>query len=125
MIILGAAGLLLLTYNGYSKVDKVVCGIAGLLALLVCLFPCGETTLKYVGTFNVSVDISSIIHNCSAIAFFTALSINSLFLFTKTSGVMTDKKRKRNIIYIVCGLGMILSFVLLIPFNLLNISCGI
>ena len=125
MIILGAAGLLLITYNGYSKQDKIICGVAGIFALFICLFPCGETNLEKVGTFNLPTEISSIAHNCSAIIFFLLLAYNSLFLFTKTGGNITIKKKKRNIIYRVCGIGMIASFILLIPFELLNIHCGI
>ena len=52
---------------------------------------------------------SSAIHNFSAIAFFCLLSYNCLFLFTKSSGKMTRNKKIRNIIYRVCGCGMIIS----------------
>jgi hypothetical protein len=54
---------------------------------------------------------SAAIHNFSAIAFFCLLSYNCLFLFTKSSGEMTRNKKIRNIIYRVCGLGMIISMV--------------
>jgi hypothetical protein len=36
---------------------------------------------------------------------------------------MTDEKKKRNIIFRVCGIGMLASFLLLIP--LWNVSFGI
>ena len=58
MIILGAAGLLLLTYNGYDKQDRIVCSIAGAMALMVCLFPCSATDAANVGTFMIPRDIS-------------------------------------------------------------------
>ena len=41
MIILGSAGLLLFSYKGYERVDDIICSVAGLFALLICLFPCG------------------------------------------------------------------------------------
>ena len=47
-----------------------------------------------------------LLQHISAIIFFGLLAYNSFFLFTKSSGVMTDKKKKRNIIYRVCGIGM-------------------
>lgn len=41
MIILGAAGILLCSYNGYERCDDIICTCAGVAGLLICLFPCG------------------------------------------------------------------------------------
>lgn len=125
MIILGSAGLLLLTYNGYDKQDKIVCSAAGIFGLMICLFPCFTTKLEYVGTFNVPQSFSGVMHNISAVVFFGLLAYNSLFLFTKSTGEMTKEKQMRNIIFKVCGIGMIGSFVLIIPFMLLKVTFGI
>lgn len=127
MIILGAAGILLVCYKGYDLQDKLVCATAGIFALGICIFPCAlpDETIMNVGTFSIRSDISGIIHNICAIVFFALLSYNSIFLFTKSSGDMTPEKKKRNIIYKVCGYGMIGSFLLLIPFTLLSIDIGI
>lgn len=38
---------------------------------------------------------------------------------------MTEEKRKRNIIYRVCGIGMIASFTLLIPLNIFKVKVAI
>jgi hypothetical protein len=35
------------------------------------------------------------------------LAYNVLFLFTKSNGIMTDNKKKRNLIYKICGIGMV------------------
>ena len=51
---------------------------------------------------------------CLAMIFFVLLAYNSLFLFTKHGDIMTKNKRKRNIIYRVCGIGMIASFLILL-----------
>lgn len=125
MIILGSAGLLLLTYNGYDKQDKIVCSLAGIFGIMICLFPCGETVLNYVGTFHIARKVSAMIHNCVAIIFFGLLAYNSLFLFTKGSGELTEQKKKRNIIFRVCGIGMIASFILLIPLILFNVPFAV
>lgn len=122
MIILGSAGILLICYNGYDTVDKIVCGLAGVFGLMICLFPCSLNTPRLVGTFQLNSDISGWIHNISAFVFFGLLSFNSLFLFTKSSGEMTENKRKRNIIFRVCGIGMLASFFLLVP--LAKVSFG-
>ena len=57
---------------------------------------------------------SSAIHNFSAAAFFCLLSYNCLFLFTKSSGIVTKNKKIRNVIYRVCGIGMIISMISII-----------
>lgn len=116
MIILGSAGFLLMSYKGYDLQDDIVNTVAGIAGLMICLFPCmtNVSSDMLVGTFQVAIKYSAIIHNISALVFFGLLSYNSLFLFTKTSGNMTDSKKKRNIIYRICGIGMTASFLLLL-----------
>lgn len=118
MIILGAASLLLISYRGYTKLDDIILTCAGIAGLMICLFPCYNSALSFVGTFNVPVNLSSNIHNISAVIFFALLSFNSLFLFTKSDNKhRTWKKNARNIIYVICGIGMIGSFaILLLPY---------
>ena len=113
MIILGSAGILLFTYKGYDMVDDILNTAAGVFALGICLFPDAATTEPYVGTFQLPVSVSWIIHSISALFFFGILAYNSLFQFTKGSPSPTNNKKKRNIIFRVCGIGMIASFVLL------------
>lgn len=127
MIILGASGLLLITYKGYDKQDAIICTLAGIFGLMICLFPCsneGYANIANVGTFNLPVKVSGVIHNISAIIFFLLLAYNSFFLFTKTSGEMTEKKRKRNLIYKICGIGMAVSFILIIPLTIFDVWGG-
>ena len=115
MIILGACSVLLMFYDGYDKMDDIINTTAGIFGLLICLFPCG-TDAERVGAFQVPVEISSAIHNISAVVFFIIIAYVSLFQFTKSNGNMTEKKKKRNVIYRVCGVGMIASFaILLLP----------
>jgi hypothetical protein len=62
------------------------------------------------------MNVSNVIHTVSAIAFFVILAFNSIFQFTKTSGEMTKNKKIRNIIYRICGVGMLSVFLIyLIP----------
>lgn len=115
MIILGSASILLMCYKGYDLLDDLTLTLAGVAGLGVCLFPTyisGE--VQNVGTFMIPKDISSNIHNICAFVFFGLLSYNSLFLFTKGDGHPTKKKKIRNIIYIVSGIGMMASFLLLL-----------
>lgn len=116
MVVLGSAGILLINYKGYERIDDIVATIAGIFAIMVCLFP-----MVYVdnpdittGAFHLRSDISHVIHCISACIFFVALSFMSFFLFTKTDGNMTKQKKIRNIVYRVCGIGMMASFGLMI-----------
>lgn len=115
MIILGSAGFLLISYKGYEKIDDVILTCAGIAGLLICLFPCAiESVSGKVGTFLIDFEISNIIHTISAVVFFALLAYNSIFLFTKSSGEPTNNKKIRNVIYRVCGGGMLASFMILL-----------
>lgn len=113
MIVLGSASILLMYYDGYDKIDDILNTIAGIFGLSICLFPCWANMEK-VGTFQVPVGISSTIHNISAVLFFAILAYVSLFQFTKSNGEMDKKKKARNVIYRICGAGMIGAFALLL-----------
>lgn len=114
VIVLGSASVLLISYKGYDLLDDILLTCSGIAGLGICLFPClipgyhGE-----IGTFQLNIHISNIVHTAFAIVFFVLLAYNSLFLFTKSSGEMTKRKKIRNIIYRVCGLGIVASFFIL------------
>lgn len=115
MIILGSASILLISYKGYDRVDDIILTLSGVFGLGICLFPCAVATAPgKVGTFLIDSSVSNIIHFVSAIIFFGLLAYNSFFLFTKSSGEITKKKKIRNIIYRVCGVGMVASFLIML-----------
>lgn len=117
MIILGASGILLICYRGYTWLDDLVNTATGIFALGICLFPCFNDGVSNVGTFQIPVEISGWIHNISAAMFFVLLAYNVLFLFTKSNGIITKQKKIRNIIYYVCGSGMLTAMICLFIFN--------
>lgn len=117
MIILGSSSILLMCYKGYQLIDDVINTLTGIFGLCICLFPCFNGGVGNVGTFQVPVGISGWIHNISAALFFILLAYNVLFLFTKSSGEMTKNKCIRNIIYRVCGIGMLVALVCLFIFS--------
>lgn len=117
MIILGSAGVLLMCYRGYNIVDNLLNTAAGIFAWCICLFPCAAKSGN-IGTFQLMANTSDTIHMISALLFFGILAYNSLFQFTKGSDNPTPNKKKRNIVFRVCGIGMIVSFVLLPLVNL-------
>jgi hypothetical protein len=114
MIILGWASGTLICYKGYDRIDDIILTCSGIAGFGICLFPCAISySGEKVGAFLVSNVTSNIIHNVCAIIFFGLLAYNSIFLFTKSSGEMTKNKKIRNIIYRVCGLGIVASFFIL------------
>ena len=121
--ILASASLLLMNYKGYEKKDDIINTVTGILGLCICAFPTfcpdpGEYVIT--GVFNLPSNISGIVHNISAVLFFVLLAVNSIFLFRKSSGEMTKNKKIRNRIFLVCGKGMLLSFLIMfIPSNVL------
>lgn len=112
MIILGSAGVLLFCYKGYDTVDNILNTAAGVFGWCVCLFPCAARD-GAIGTFQLPAHISDTIHMISAVGFFGILAYNSLFQFTKGMKSPTANKKKRNVIFRVCGIGMIISFIML------------
>lgn len=114
MIILGAASILLMCYKGYEKIDDITLTAAGIFGLGICLFPTWTSDEEYIGTFMLQRDLSSTLHLICAVVFFGLLAYNSIFLFTKGDGQPTKKKKIRNVIYIVSGIGMIASFLLIL-----------
>lgn len=118
MIILGAASILLISYKGYSLIDDIILTCSGIAGLGICLFPCSITSAHVkVGTFLLDNYVSNTLHCACAVVFFGLLAYNSLFLFTKSDGEKSREKKIRNAIFIVCGIGMIASFgILLLPF---------
>ena len=127
MVVLGSAGILLINYKGYELIDDISATIAGVFGILICLFPMTyipQPDIK-TGILHLSSNISNIFHCISAVGFFGTLAFMSFFLFTKTNGKITKQKKIKNIIYRICGIGMIASFLLMLlnflpnaPYNL-------
>jgi uncharacterized membrane protein len=108
-----AVALFLFSYKGYDKKDKIAGKLGCLFALGVAFFPTGplpESTCSVVALHNPG--FVNIIHFSSAGLLFLTLAYYSYFLFTKTSGEMTPQKRKRNRIYKVCGVIMVVCIIL-------------
>lgn len=116
MVVLGSAGILLINYKGYEKIDDISATIAGVFGICICLFPMTYTAAPetITGMFNLPSNISNIFHCISAFGFFATLAFMSFFLFTKADGEMTKQKKIKNIIYRVCGVGMLASFALML-----------
>jgi hypothetical protein len=95
--------MFLLSYNGYTKLDAIASKSAGVFALGIAFFPTSEVSDKG--------DIISKLHYITAAFFFAILAFMSIFLFTKSAGNMTPEKKKRNRVYRVCGIIMLISVI--------------
>lgn len=100
-----AIGVFLISYRGYSdSFDNVLTNFAGGLAIGVALFPAGSDWIGYV-------------HWTLAAAFLSLLAVMSFFLFTKSdqpSQCMSIPKKRRNLVYRVCGCQIVLCLLLIL-----------
>ncbi|MFO7573833.1 MAG: hypothetical protein R6W67_01570 [Bacteroidales bacterium] len=110
-----AVALFLFFYAGYSRLDNISASLTGFFALLVAWFPASETGMG---------GIVNIIHFTAAAIFFILLALFSLFLFTRKDDDPTPEKLKRNVIYIICGVVMLVCLVAMLVFFLISGDYG-
>jgi len=103
-----ANGVFFLSYR-YARVDTVLATVIGLAAVGVALFPTTpadpRSTERAIGTVHFV---------CSA-TFFLALAGYSYFIFTRTNPAlpMTPQKIKRNVVYRVSGVVIVVCLLLI------------
>jgi cytochrome bd-type quinol oxidase subunit 2 len=109
-----AVSLFLFTYRGYSRMDNIASNLAGLFGLGVALFPTdlisGYPGQAALTCLTPDFEQHATVHFICAGLFFLTLALMSLFLFTRsryTRERQTPQKRRRNVVYVVCGLVMI------------------
>ena len=107
----------LITYKGYLPVDNIVTSLCGSSCLGVAVFPCKGQYIwpRLTGIFLMDPAVSNKLHLICAGTFFFLLAVNAFFLFTKTDkkSAMTREKKKRNIVYRICGLAIFISLAAL------------
>jgi hypothetical protein len=105
-----AVALFLFFYSGYDKWDDWAGNLGGIFALGVAWFPM---------TKSGPPDWADRVHLVSAILFFLVLAAFSLLLFTKTEkGRKPEgRKKKRNGIYVACGIIMLASLATIAVFK--------
>jgi hypothetical protein len=110
-----AVALFLFAYNGYDKKDLIAGKLACCFALGVAFFP--TTNMQPLSDCKVFAiegkNFINIIHFTTATLFFITLAYFSYFLFTKSGGHPTNRKRQRNIVYKTCGIIIIGCIILL------------
>lgn len=95
-----AIALFLFFYRGYDKWDNISANLAGFFALGVAFFPTVEE-----GPWDWMAQV----HFYSAAFFLVTLALISIFLFTRGEEYTTEMKKKRNLVYRVCGIIMLIA----------------
>jgi L-asparagine transporter-like permease len=104
-----AIAAFLMAYNGYRQSkfifsEMVLSKIAGVMAVLVALFPCG------CGGYT---EIVPMVHYIAAAILFAILAIFCLFFYKRAKAKGHPQAQIRAVIYAVCGILMLLSILAL------------
>ncbi len=111
-----AMAFFMMTYKGHELIDTMANLAAGLAGVCVGLFPClALDPDARVGFFRLRESCSNVVHFSCAAIFFVLLALSSLLLFTKTrkDREPTERKRRRNAVYIACGCVMLVTLAVL------------
>jgi hypothetical protein len=119
-----AVALFLFAYRGHDWRDNLAGYLGCIFVAGVAFLPCGisESVQPCLIPATAQNPIVGKLHNLSALLYFIILIVYALFLFPrthidKTSGeklFMGRQKRKRNVVYYVCGGLMTVSLLLII-----------
>jgi hypothetical protein len=119
-----AVALFLFAYRGHDWRDNLAGYLGCIFALGVAFLPCSVSSPDPTCIITVPVQNSMVgkLHNLSALLYFFILIVYSLLLFPKThmdmitheKMFMGRQKRKRNVVYYICGILMTASLLLII-----------
>jgi hypothetical protein len=118
--ILCAVAMFLLAYKGYpdDNTDNILTSLTGICALFVAFFPTNDNSTDSCAVVHLPINAArNWAHYGFSAAFFILLAFISYFLFTKSKGVKTKSKIRRNKVYRVCGV-FIIVFIALIAIYL-------
>ena len=119
--ILCADALFLIVYKGYDKRDALWTNAAGILALGIAFLPTNDDSADSCAIIHLPYSTTrNMVHYTCAASFFLSLAYISLFLFTKSTGVKTKQKIKRNRVYRVCGVTIIIAIALIALYGLIH-----
>lgn len=121
-----AVALFLFAYRGHDWRDNLV-GYLGCIAVLgVAFLPCsiGSSNPPCLVSVAPQNPMVGKLHNLSALTYFISLIVYALFLFPKThmdmitgeKKFMGRQKKKRNVVYYICGGLMTVSLILIISY---------
>jgi hypothetical protein len=101
-----AIGVYLLYYPGYDRGDNITTALAGLGSITLALSP---TFPPEPAVRTAAETVAGVLHYTGAGVFFLGLAYLSYFRFTRTAGAPTEQKLRRNVLYRVCGVVMVVA----------------
>ena len=121
-----AVALFLFAYRGHDRRDNIAGYLGCIFVLGVAFLPCsiGTSDQACLVTVTAQSPIMGKLHNLSALLYFIILIVYSLLLFPKThmdmvtgeKKFMGRQKKKRNVVYYICGSIMTTSLLLIIAY---------
>ncbi|WP_299114181.1 hypothetical protein [uncultured Winogradskyella sp.] len=126
IIVVSLMAIFLMIYKRHKPIDFFLSFLAGFAALLVLLFPtdsiatsccnvCDTQSMTYIKESGFRVKF----HYISAAVFLSILNYMCFFLFTKSDQLKanrTPEKKKRNLVYIVCGSLMLIALLIMFSY---------
>jgi len=115
-----AIGVFLFTYSGHDDLDKWITNAAGVFAIGVAFFPTAPENP------SASARATGYVHVTFAALLFVTLAVIALWLFRKTEQGVERKqeKKRRDLVYLVCG-SIIVLCVALVPIESFVIGAAI
>lgn len=121
-----AVAFFLFAYRGHDWMDNLTGYLGCIFALGLAFLPCTISTPNPPCMVPIPAQnpLMGLLHNISAISYLIILIIYSLFLFPKTHMDMVTgekmfmgrQKKKRNVVYYICGGMMTMSLLLIISY---------
>ena len=111
--ILITVGIFLFAYQGYEKIDNIASNLGGFFIISTSLLPASISKVSSCIIVPMEKGVIGILHNVFAGLFFLVLIYFCLILFPKSSGDLTEKKKKRNILYKTCGYIILVSMIMI------------
>lgn len=105
------------TYKGYDIRDRIVNIASAIFAASVALFPNKGAD----GLFQLSYSVGNAIHCGVALALYLTFFLNCVWLFRLGSS-NTAEKKKRNNIYLGCGIAIAIAAALLVVCNIFKVE---
>ena len=101
-----AIGVFLICYR-YARPDDLLSTLAGIAAITVALFPTSPKDQQIL--LSSAEGPTGIVHGVAAVVLFIDLAIFCFFLFPRaTVPALTPRKKTRNVIYVICGIAILL-----------------
>lgn len=110
-----AIAVFLMSYRGWSSLDKHVSRLAGIGAVGVAVFPVAPGSAASNAVLSGEHQHMDLVHAGFAALFFLSLAYFCLILFrrTDTGTAITVQKRQRNTVYLSCGVIIVASVALI------------